>query len=156
MGHLVHGAQEGRRFSAYYDDYCYLPLYVFCGAVPLWAQQRTAAEDGVAGTGPALEKIVAARRQRAPQARLIVRADAGFCRAEILAWCAAQWEVYYCVGLPKTPVLLARLAPMLADARARRCLSGAATARVCTESEYQTQASWSRTRRVIPFPYNNR
>jgi hypothetical protein len=83
MGHLIHGTQAGRHFSAYYDGYCYLPLYVFCGAVPLWAQRRTAAEDGAAGTVPALEKIVAAVRQRCPPARLIVRADAGFCREEI-------------------------------------------------------------------------
>ncbi len=123
MGHLVHGTQEGRHFSAYYDGYCYLPLYVFCDA---------------AGTVPALAKIVAAIRQRSPQARIIVRADAGFCRE-------AQPEVYYCVGLPKTSVLLKRLAPALADARARRCLTGAATARVFTEFEYQTGESWSRT-----------
>jgi hypothetical protein len=149
MGHLVHGTQEGRHFSAYYDGYCYLPLYVFCGAVPLWAQLRTAAEDGAAGTVPALAKIVAAIRQRSPQARIIARADAGFCREEILAWCEAQPDVYYCVGLPKNSVLLKRLAPALADARARRCLTGAATARVFTEFEYQTGESWSRARRVI-------
>ncbi len=103
MGHLVRGTQAGRHSSAYYDGYCYLPLYVFCGAVPLWAQLRTADQDGAAGTVPALAKIVAAVRHRCPSARLIVRADAGFCRAEILAWCATQWEVYYCVGRPKNP-----------------------------------------------------
>jgi len=65
MGHLVHGTQEGRHFSGYYDGYCYLPLYVFCGDVPLWAQLRTADQDGAAGTVPALEKIVAAIRKRA-------------------------------------------------------------------------------------------
>ena len=78
MGHLLHGAQEGRHFSGYYDGYCYLPLYVFCGDVPLWAQLRTADQDAAAGTVPALEKIVATVRKRSPRARIIVRADSGF------------------------------------------------------------------------------
>ena len=149
MGHLLHGTQEGRHFSAYYDGYCYLPLYIVCGDIPLWAQLRTAAADGAAGTVPALTKILAAIRQRCPQARILVRADSGFCRDEILTWCEAQSDVYYLVGLPKNPVLLERLQPALADARARRCLSGAASTRVFTEFEYQTQTSWSRPRRVI-------
>lgn len=149
MGHLVHGLQEGRHFSAYYDGYCYLPLYVFCGAVPLWAQLRTADQDGAAGVVPALEKIVVGIRQRCPGVRVIVRADSGFCREEILAWCEAQRDVYYGVGMAKNSVLTERLAPALADARARRCLSGAASTRVFAEFEYQTQKSWSRARRVI-------
>ena len=149
MGHLVHGAQEGRHFSTYYDGYCYLPLHVFCGAVPLWAQLRTADADGAAGAVPALEKILAAIRKRCPHTRIIVRADSGFCREEILAWCEAQPEVYYCIGLAKNSVLVGRLAPALANARARRCLCGVASARVFTEFEYQTVKSWSRARRVI-------
>ena len=149
MGHLLHGTQEGRHFSAYYDGYCYLPLSVFCGDVPLWAQLRTAAEDGAAGTVPALAQIVAAVRQRCPQARILVRADAGFCRDEVLAWCAGQRDVYYCVGLPKNSVLLERLQPALVDARTRHCLTGAPSTRVFTEFDYQTGKSWSRARRVI-------
>ena len=149
MGHLLHGAQEGRHFSGYYDGYCYLPLYVFCGDVPLWAQLRTADQDGAAGTVPALEKIVAAIRQRSPQVRIIVRGDGGFCREEIMAWCEGQREVYYCLGLAKNSVLLERLGSALFDARARYCLSGAPRTRVFTEFEYQTQKTWSRARRVI-------
>jgi hypothetical protein len=149
MGHLLHGAQEGRHFSGYYDGYCYLPLYVFCGDVPLWAQLRTADQDGAAGTVPALEKIVAAIRKRSPRARIILRADSGFCREEIMAWCEGQPEVYYCLGLAKNSVLLERLGTALFDARARRCLTGAPSTRVFTEFEYQTQKTWSRARRVI-------
>ena len=149
MGHRLHGTQEGRHFSGYYDGYCYLPLYIFCGDIPLWAQLRTDAADGAAGTVPALTKIVAAIRQRCPQARIIVRGDAGFCRDEIMAWCEATPEAYYVLGLAKNPLLLERLQPALADARARRCLCGAASVRVFTEFEYQTQKSWSRARRVI-------
>jgi hypothetical protein len=149
MGHLLHGAQEGRHFSGYYDGYCYLPLYVFCGDVPLWAQLRTADQDAAAGTVPALEKIVAAIRKRSPQARIILRADSGFCREEIMAWCEGQPEVYYCLGLAKNSVLLDHLAPALFEARARRCLTGTPSTRVFTEFDYQTQKTWSRARRVI-------
>ncbi len=149
MGHRIHGRQEGRHFSAYYGDYCYLPLYVFVGAIPLWAQLRASDQDAARGVVPALEKIVAAIRQRCRRARIIVRGDSGFCREEILAWCESQPEVYYCVGLAKNAVLVEKLAPALADARARRCLSGAPSVRVFTEFEYRTHQSWSRARRVI-------
>jgi hypothetical protein len=66
-----------------------------------------------------------------------------------MVWCEGQREVYYCLGLAKNPVLVERLALALADARARRCLSGAASVRVFREFAYRTQSSWSRTRRVI-------
>jgi hypothetical protein len=149
MGHLIHGLQEGRHFSAYYGDYCYLPLYVFAGDVPLWAQLRVSAEDGAAGVVPALEKIVSAIRARSPQARIVVRGDSGFAREEIMAWCEGQSEVYYCLGMGKNPVLIEKLEPALAQARAARCLSGTPSVRRFTEFEYQTQKSWSRSRRVI-------
>jgi Spy/CpxP family protein refolding chaperone len=75
MGHRLHGAQEGRHFNAYYDDYCYLPLYAFVGDFPLWAQLRTADHEAAHGVVPALEKIVASIRQRCRKARIIVRGD---------------------------------------------------------------------------------
>lgn len=149
MGHLLHGTQEGRHFSGYYGDYCYLPLYVFAGTVPLWAQLRGSDADAAEGVVPALAKIVAAIRQRCPQARLIVRGDSGFCREEIMVWCEGQSEVYYCLGLAKNPVLIEHLGPALAEARARWCLTGAESVRVFGEFSYQTQKSWSRSRRVI-------
>jgi hypothetical protein len=149
MGHLLHGTQEGRHFNALYGSYCYLPLYVFVGSIPLWAQLRTSDHSGAYEVVPALEKIVAAIRKRCPKARIIVRGDSGFCREEIMVWCEEQPEVYYCLGLSKNPVLIAKLEPALADARARRCLSGASQARAFTQFEYQTGRSWSRARRVI-------
>src|SRR5690348_3242181 len=84
MGHRLHGLQEGRHFNAYYDDYCYLPLYAFVGDFPLWAQLRTAEHEAAHGAVPALEKIVAAIRKRCPKARIIVRGDSGFGREEIM------------------------------------------------------------------------
>ena len=148
MGHLLHGTQEGRHFNAYYGDYCYLPLYVFVGDVPLWAQLRTSDRDAADGVVAALEQIVPALRKRCKRARIILRGDSGFCREEILAWCETH-GVYYGVGLAKNSVLIERLQPALADARARRCLTGAASVRVFAEFEYQTQKSWSQARRVI-------
>jgi len=149
MGHRLHGTQEGRHFNAYYDDYCYLPLYAFAGNFPLWAQLRTADHEAAHGVVPALEKIVAAIRKRCRKARIIVRGDSGFCREPILAWCEGQSEVYYCLGLSKNSVLIEKLGPAMAEARARHCLCGASGVRAFTEFEYQTRESWSRSRRVI-------
>ena len=149
MGHRLHGLQEGRHFSAYYGDYCYLPLYVFVGDFPLWAQLRTSDKDGADGVVAALAKIVPAIRQRCRRARIIVRGDSGFCREEILAWCEGQTDVYYCLGLAKNSVLVERLGPALMAAQMRWCLSGALNVREFTEFEYRTVKSWSRARRVI-------
>lgn len=149
MGHLVHGTQEGRHFNTYYGDYCYLPLYVLAGDLPLWAQLRTSDQGAAEGVVPALEKIVAAIRKRCRGARIIVRGDSSFSTEEILAWCEGQREVYYAAGLAKNSVLIDKLGPALADARARHCLTGGASTRVFAEFEYQTQKSWSRPRRVI-------
>lgn len=148
MGHRLHGMQEGRHFNAYYDDYCYLPLYVFAGDIPLWAQLRTC-DHGVAhGVVEALAKIVAAIRKRCRWARIIARGDSGFGVEEIMGWCEEQREVYYCLGLGKNPVLVEQLGAALAEARARHCLCGGST-RAFTEFSYRTCRSWSRARRVI-------
>jgi hypothetical protein len=147
MGHRLHGLQEGRHFNAYYDDYVYLPLYAFVGDIPLWAQLRTADHGAARGAAAALEKIVAAIRQRCKRARIIVRGDSGFCVEELMRWCEAH-GVYYCLGLGKNSVLIEKTQSPLAEARARHCLTGAAT-RVFTEFEFQTVRSWSRARRVI-------
>ena len=149
MGHRLHGLQEGRHFNAYYDDYCYLPLYAFVGDFPLWAQLRTAEHEAAHGAVPALEKIVGAIRRRCRRARIIVRGDSGFGREEIMAWCESQAQVYYCLGLAKNAVLIEKLGPALAQARARHCLTGAASVREFACFEYRTHGSWSRARTVI-------
>lgn len=150
MGHLVHGQQEGRHFSAYYDGYCYLPLYACVGDVPLWAQLRPGASDAAAGVVPALEKIIAAIRKRCKKARILVRGDSAFAREEIMAWCERQPRVvYYCLGLAGHARLREMIPATLAAARARRCLTGAPSARAFADLEYQTLQSWSRKRRVV-------
>jgi hypothetical protein len=149
MGHLLHGLQEGRHYNDYYGDYCYLPLYLVVGDVVLWAQLRTSDKGGADGVVPALTQVVAAIRRRCPKARIIVRGDSGFCGEEIMAWCEAQREVSYCLGLAKNSVLIGKLIPALVRARMRRCLCGAPSVREFTEFDYQTQKSWSRPRRVV-------
>ena len=148
MGHRLHGLQEGRHFNAYYDDYCYLPLYAFVGDFPLWAQLRTADHEAAHGAVAALEQMVAAIRKRCRHARIIVRGDSGFAREEIMAWCEGQKGVYYCLGLARNCVLIEKLAPAMAQARARHCLTGSAV-REFAEFQYRTQDTWSRSRRVI-------
>jgi hypothetical protein len=149
MGHLVHGLQEGRHFSAYYDGYCYQPLYVVCGTTLLWAQLRTGDTDPKEDVIAALKKIIPAIRKRCPRATVLVRGDSGFCREELMAYCEGQKRVYYLLGLAKNPVLVGRAQRELFWAAARRCLTGLASARQFSEFSYQTIKSWSRSRRVI-------
>jgi hypothetical protein len=145
----LHGRQEGRFFHGYYDSYCYLPLFCFCGDVVLWAQLRTADREASEGTLEALDQIVAAIRKRMPEVKIIVRIDSGFAREAIMAWCEAQEAVYYCIGLARNERLEAMLSPALAQARAQHCLCGGATVRCFAELSYRTVDSWSRERRVI-------
>ncbi len=149
MGHLVHGLQEGRHFSAYYDGYCYHPLYVLAGDLVLWAQLRPNENTTGGDVVAALQQIVPAIRQRCRKARLIVRGDSGHCRPEIMDWCENQPGLYYCLGLQQNPRLVERLGPALGQARQRHCLCGGASVRVFTEFAYQTRQTWRRARRVI-------
>src|SRR5438876_8576212 len=97
----VHGEQEGRFFHGYYDCYCYLPLYVFCGRHLLAAKLRRASIDAAAGSVEEVARIVAHIRRRWPQVRILVRADSGFAREELMAWCEAN-AVHFLLGLAKT------------------------------------------------------
>jgi hypothetical protein len=149
MGHVVHGLQEGRHFHAYYGDYCYRPLYVVAGDVLLWAQLRTSDRGDAEGVVEALAKIIPAIKQRCARARIMVRADSGFARDDIMSWCEAQSQVYYCLGLERNVRLVERLQPALAAARAKHCLCGGAAVREFAQFEYRTHSSWSRARRVV-------
>ena len=144
---LIHGLQEGRFFHGYHGNYCYLPLYCFVGPVPLWAQLRSSNRDACDGTVEALEQIVPAIRRRCPKARIILRADSGFCREEIMAWCEAH-DLYYCLGLARNQRLIEQVQDEFMAARAHACLTGG-YARRFTQFDYQTRKSWSRARRVI-------
>ena len=104
----LHGHQEGRFFHGYYDCYCYLPLYVFCGRHLLAAKLRKADIDARAGAVEEIARIVAQIRARWPHARILLRADSGFAREELMAWCEAN-RVDYLFGLARN----ARLAAMI-------------------------------------------
>jgi hypothetical protein len=88
----VHGEQEGRFFHGYYDCYCYLPLYVFCGRHLLAAKLRRANIDAAAGSVEEVARIVAQIRRRWPLVRILLRADSGFAREELMAWCEANGD----------------------------------------------------------------
>lgn len=149
MGHRVHGLQEGRHFNPYYDGYCLLPLYAFVGSVPLWAALRPGdADAGFDGVLDALAAMVAAIQKRCKRARIIVRGDSAFSREATMAWCETH-AVHYCFGLAPNARLRVEVEAALADARARRCLTGAPSARAFADFEYQTLKSWSRARRVV-------
>jgi hypothetical protein len=143
----LHGHQEGRFFHGYYKEFCYLPLYIFCGEHLLAAKLRTADNDASYGTVAELERIVPQIRAAWPQVRIVLRADSGFCREEIMAWCETH-GVDYLFGLAKNSRLIETLEPALADAHARYLQTGVA-ARVFADFTYQTRDSWSRTRRVV-------
>lgn len=145
---LIHGMQEGRFYNGYYRNYCYLPLYCFCGNIPLLAQLKTSDIDASTGTVEALKKIVPALRKRfGKKAKIIVRGDSGFCRDEILKWCEDN-NVFYCIGLAKNTRLIQQLNNALFCARAAALLCGG-HATEFDEFEYRTLKSWSCTRRVI-------
>jgi hypothetical protein len=143
----LHGHQEGRFFHGYYKEFCYLPLYIFCGEYLLAAKLRTADNDASYGTVGELERIIGQLRAAWPEVRIVVRADSGFCREEIMAWCEAR-GVDYLFGLAKNSRLVEALGPALADAHARYLQTGVA-ARVFVDFVYQTRNSWSRARRVV-------
>jgi hypothetical protein len=144
----IHGEQEGRFFHGYYRNYCYLPLYIFCGEQLLGARLRPSNIDASAGTVEELERIVGQIRQRWPQVKIVIRADSGFCREAIMAWCEAHEEMYYVLGLARNQRLEKVLEPSLIQARALYEQTHKA-ARVFDELVYRTRKSWSRARRVI-------
>jgi len=143
----LHGMQEGRFFHGFYDEYCYLPLYVFCGRHLLLARQRLANVAGSAGAVDEVARIVAQIRQSWPRVRIIVRADSGFANDQLMAWCEAN-RVDYVFGLARNRRLEAALVDQLAEAKRLSATSGK-PARVFRDFPYRTLDSWSRTRRVI-------
>jgi hypothetical protein len=143
----VHGHQEGRFFHGYYDSYCYLPLYIFCGRHLLAAKLRRSNIDGAAGSVEEVARIVAQVRARWPRARILLRADSGFCREALMAWCEAH-GVDYLFGLARTARLEAEIAAELAEAAAESQATGHAVRRF-KDFLWTTLDSWSRRRRVI-------
>jgi hypothetical protein len=143
----LHGHQEGRFFHGYYDCYCYLPLYVFCGDHLLAAKLRPANIDAAAGSLEEVARLVAQIRRRWPEVRIILRADSGFAREALMAWCEAQ-AVDYLFGLAKNTRLIRAIGAELAAAQAASAAT-AKPARRFKELTWSTRRSWSRERRVV-------
>lgn len=143
----LHGQQEARFFHGYYNHYCYLPLYIFCGDQLLCARLRPSNIDASAGSLQEVRRIVAQIRERWPKTQIILRADSGFCREELMAWCEKH-AVDYVFGFARNERLRRKIAkPMRQAKREQRRIGHAA--RVFTEFFYRTQKSWSRSRRVV-------
>jgi hypothetical protein len=143
----LHGHQEGRFFHGYYDTYCYLPLYVFCGRHLLAAKLRRADIDASAGAVEEVERIVRRIRARWPRVRILLRADSGFAREAIMAWCEAN-RVDFVFGLARNARLVEELAIDLAWAEEEAASTGQSSRRY-RDFRWSTLDSWSRRRRVI-------
>jgi hypothetical protein len=143
----LHGRQEARFFHGYYGHYCYLPLYVFCGDHLLCARLRPSNIDASAGSLEEVQRIVRQIRARWPKTSIILRADSGFCREELLAWCENN-DVGYVFGFARNKRLRRIIGRAMQEAKQEHRRTGK-PARVFTEFAYRTKKSWSRTRRVI-------
>ena len=143
----LHGHQEGRFFHGYYDGYCYLPLYVFCGRHLLAAKLRRSNIDASAGAVAEIARVIARIRARWPRVRILLRADSGFCREVLMAWCEAN-RVDYVFGLARNERLEAEIAPDMTRARAIAERTGK-PARRFKDFRWSTRESWSCYRRVI-------
>lgn len=143
----LHGHQEGRFFHGYYDGYCYLPLYVFCGRHLLAAKLRPSDIDASAGSVEQVARIVRQIRTCWPFVRILLRADSGFAREALMAWCEEN-RVDYVFGLARNARLVAMIEAELADAKAAAEKTGR-PARRFKDFHWSTLDSWSRRRRVV-------
>jgi hypothetical protein len=143
----LHGEQEGRFFHGYYGGYCYLPLYVFCGRHLLAAKLRPSNIDAAAGSAEEIGRIVKQIRQRWPTVRILLRADSGFCREELMAWCEAN-AVDFLFGLAKNDRLIKEIAAELGQAEEESLKTGK-PARRFKDFMWTTRKSWSCRRRVV-------
>jgi hypothetical protein len=147
----LHGEQEGRFFHGYYDSYCYLPLYIFCGDQILCARLRQSNSDAAAGSLTEIQRIVAQIRAAWPKVKIILRGDSGFCRNELMSWCEAN-RVDYVFGLARNRRLRRIIGPQMWAATQQWGETGK-PARVFSEFAYQTKkrknGGWERERRVV-------
>jgi hypothetical protein len=141
----LHGDQEGRFFHGYYDNYCYLPLYVFCGRHLLAAKLRPSNIDASAGAVEEIARIAGQIRACWPHVRILLRADSGFAREALMAWCEEN-RVDFVFGLARNARLVEEIYVELAEEQASRT---GKPARRYRDFRYATLDSWSRRRRVV-------
>ena len=143
----LHGHQEGRFFHGYYDEYCYLPLYIFCGERLLCAKLRTSDRDAGDGLVEELDRIIPRLRAAWPGTRIIVRGDSGFCRDAIMSRCEGH-GIDFVLGLARNSRLMEVIAPEMGLAR-WLCRLRRAPQRLFRDFRYRTLNSWGRERRVV-------
>ena len=143
----LYGHQPERFFHGYYDNYCYLPLYIFAGDQLLCARLRPANQDGAAGSLEEVKRLVGQLRQRWPEVKIVLRADSGFCREELMAWCE-QNHTDYVFGLARNQRLRRIIGREMHQAQLLH-QSTDKPARVFSQFSYQTRKSWSCSRRVV-------
>jgi hypothetical protein len=143
----LHGHQEGRFFHGYYDCFCYLPLYVFCGRHLLAAKLRRSNIDGSTGAVEEIARMIAQIRKRWPRVRILLRADSGFAREALMAWCEAN-RVDFLFGLARNERLVEEIKSELAEAAAESAATDKPTRRF-RDFSWCTLDSWSRCRRVV-------
>jgi hypothetical protein len=146
----LHGKQEGRFFHGYYDNYCYLPLYIFCGEQVLCARLREANHDAAFGSLAEIQRIVAQIRAAWPEVKIILRGDSGFCRNQLMSWCEAH-QMDFVFGMARNQ-RLRRIIGAEMHAATQQWKETGKPARVFSEFNYQTKKTkkggWDRERRV--------
>src|ERR1700674_824467 len=146
----LHGKQEGRFFHGYYDNYCYLPLYIFCGEHVVCARLREADHDAAFGSLQEIQRIVAQIRAAWPAVKIILRGDSGFCRNALMSWCENH-GVDFVLGLARNQRLRKIIGAEMHRATEQWNQTGK-PARVFSEFSYQTKKTkkggWDRERRV--------
>jgi hypothetical protein len=143
----LYGHQPQRFFHGYYDSYCYLPLYIFAGDQLLGVRLRPANQDAAAGSVEEVARMVAQLRRSWPEVKIILRADSGFCRENLMGWCEAN-QVDYAFGLQRNQRLRRIIGRQMHQAHVEHQTTGKA-ARLFTEFDYRTHKSWSLSRRVV-------
>ena len=142
----LYGQQEGRFFHGYYDSYCYLPLYVFCGQQVLCAYLRPSRIDGAKHAAAVVKLLVKRLRQQWPEVRIVFRGDSGFCRQRIINYCERA-DVHYIIGLARN-ARLQQITEFLELDMKDAYKSSGLKQREIGEFVYAAQ-SWARERRVI-------
>jgi hypothetical protein len=147
----LHGQQEGRFFHGYYDSYCYLPLFIFCGEQVLCARLRQSNRDAYAGSLGEIQRIVRQIRAAWPEVKIILRGDCGFCRNELMSWCEGN-GVDYVLGLARNQRLRRIIGGEMWEAAEQWKTTGQ-PARVFSEFSYRAKKTkkggWDRERRVV-------
>ena len=147
----LHGQQEGRFFHGYYDSYCYLPLYIFCGEHLLCGRLREAHHDAAYGSRQEIERVVTQIRAAWPEVQIVLRGDSGFCRNELMSWCEAQ-GVEFVFGLARNQRLRKIIGAQMHAATQQWNQTGE-RARVFSEFAYPAKKTkkggWDRERRVV-------